>query len=101
MGSLGAAGQQQVPIFPTGCIVLKDNMLINLGEAYIVVNLFPEGTDDDGPHNLIRLKIFGGSNNGEVHEFSIEEMDGGNREIMLGRTPECDIRISDKLLSKV
>lgn len=35
---------------PTGCIILRDNMLINIGEAYIVVNLLPEGLDDEGPH---------------------------------------------------
>ena len=33
-----------------GSIQLRDNMLVNVGEAYIVVNLLPEGVDDDGPH---------------------------------------------------
>lgn len=75
-------------------------MLINIGEAYIVVNLFPEGVDEDGPHNMLKLKIFGGSNNGEVYEYQIEDMQSGHREILLGRTPECDIKINDKLLSK-
>ena len=27
-------------------IVLKDNMLVNVGEAYIVVNLLPEGAEE-------------------------------------------------------
>ena len=75
-------------------------MLINIGEAYIVVNLLPEGVDDEGPHHTMRLKIFGGSNNGEVYEFSVAEMNKGHREIVMGRTPDCDIRINDKLLSK-
>ena len=75
-------------------------MLINVGEAYIVVNLFPEGLDEDEPHHTLRLKIFGGTNNGEVYEYNINEMDGGQRDINLGRTPECDIQINDKLLSK-
>ena len=26
--------------------ILKDNMLINVGEAYIVVNLLPEGAEE-------------------------------------------------------
>jgi hypothetical protein len=52
-------------------------MLINVGEAYIVVNLFPEGLEEDEPHHTLRLKIFGGTNNGEVYEYNINEMDGG------------------------
>jgi hypothetical protein len=90
-----------MPQFPTGCIVLRDNMLINIGEAYIVVNLFPEGTDDEGPHHTLKMKIFGGSNNGEVYDFTVDDMNMGEREVLLGRTPECDIKINDKLLSKV
>jgi len=57
-----------------GSIVLKDNMLINIGEAYIVVNLLPEGINEEGPHHTLRLKIFGGSNNGEIYEFTVEQM---------------------------
>jgi predicted ATPase with chaperone activity len=64
-----------MPIYSTGCIVLKDNMLINIGEAYIVVNLLPEGIDDEGPHHTLKLKIFGGSNNGEMYEFNLKDMD--------------------------
>jgi len=29
-----------------GSAILKDNMLVNVGEAYIVVNLLPEGAED-------------------------------------------------------
>lgn len=76
-------------------------MLINVGEAYIVVNLLPEGLDEEGPHHTLKLKIFGGLNNGEVYEFHVDDMDKGNRQITLGRTPECDIKINDKLLSKI
>ena len=70
----GVVGYTSMPQFNTGCIVLKDNMLINIGEAYIVVNLFPEGVDEDGPHSMLKLKIFGGSNNGEVYEYMIDDM---------------------------
>ena len=31
-----------------GKTILKDNMLINIGEAYIVVNLYPLGADQQG-----------------------------------------------------
>jgi hypothetical protein len=29
-----------------GSAILKDNMLVNVGEAYIVVNLSPEGAEE-------------------------------------------------------
>lgn len=29
--------------YSQGCIILRDNMLVNVGEAYMVVNLLPEG----------------------------------------------------------
>ena len=87
----------------SGYVILRDNMLINLGEAYIVVNLLPEGIDDDGSglHHTLKLKIFGGANNGEIYQFNINEMENGQRDIVMGRTPECDIKINDKLLSKM
>jgi len=43
----------------------------------------------------LKLKIFGGPSNGEIHYFQNE-----GQEIVIGRTPNCDIRIDDKLLSK-
>ena len=96
----GLLGPEHSSQITAGKVVLKDNMLINVGEAYIVVNLFPEGLEEDEPHHTLRLKIFGGTNNGEVYEYNINEMEGGQRIISLGRTPECDIKINDKLLSK-
>jgi len=30
----------------TGSVALTDNMLMNVGEAYMVVNLLPEGAED-------------------------------------------------------
>jgi hypothetical protein len=81
-------------------VVLKDNMLVNVGEAYMVVNLFPEGLEDYEPHDTLKLKIFGGNNNGDVHEYSVNQMQNG-RQILMGRANECDIKIDDKLLSKV
>lgn len=84
-----------------GSVILRDNMLINVGEAYIVVNLLPEGLDEDDIHDTLRLKIFGGANNGEIYEYNINEMQDGEREVYIGRTPDCDIKINDKLLSKI
>ena len=84
-----------------GSVQLKDNMLINVGEAYIVVNLLPEGIDESGPHHTLRLKIFGGANNGEIYEYHVNQMQNGSKEVLIGRTPECDIKVNDKLLSKI
>lgn len=84
-----------------GPAVLKDNMLMNVGEAYIVVNLYPEGAEQEGkPYDTLKLKMFGGPNNGEVYEYSIADMEP-KQELLIGRTPECDIKINDKLLSKI
>lgn len=85
-----------------GLAVLKDNMLVNVGEAYIVVNLLPEGAEEQGrPYDTLKLKMFGGPSNGEIYEFNMNEMRNGEKEILIGRTPDCDVKINDKLLSKV
>ena len=51
---------------------------------------------DDGSIKL-KLKIFGGPSAGEIFYY---KADLNNKPIIIGRTPECDIRINDKLLSK-
>jgi hypothetical protein len=80
-----------------GFIELRDNMLINLGEAYIVVNLVP---DDASIYDKLRLKIFGGVNNGEIYDYSVSDM-VSDKKVIIGRTLDCDIVINDKLLSKI
>lgn len=104
-------------------------MLINVGEAYIVVNIIqgslmqqdqdlqqqygnegaegnnqqqfhiPEDLDLDAEDDSIKLKlkIFGGPSAGEIYYY---KQDMAGKRIVIGRTPECDIRINDKLLSK-
>ena len=85
-----------------GSAVLKDNMLINVGEAYIVVNLLPEGAEEQGrPYETLKLKMFGGPGNGEIFEFNLQEIKDKEKDILIGRTPDCDVRINDKLLSKI
>ena len=110
-------------------MILKDNNLINVGEAYIVVNIITgslmaqdqdlqqhlaQGRDSgssaqslhldpgldinaDDPSVKLKLKIFGGPSAGEIYYF---KPDLSQRKIVIGRTPDCDIRINDKLLSK-
>ena len=86
----------------SGCAVLKDNMLVNVGEAYIVINLLPEGAEEQGrPYDTLKLKMFGGPNNGEIYEFQIDDIMKREKDILIGRTPDCDVKINDKLLSKV
>ena len=47
-----------------GLAILKDNMLVNVGEAYIVVNLLPEGAEEQGrSYDTLKLKMFGGPMN--------------------------------------
>lgn len=47
-----------------GQIILKDNMLLNFGDTYIVCNFLPE---DGSSLQELKLKVFGGtaSNKGE------------------------------------
>lgn len=84
----------------SGQTELKDNMLINVGEAYIVVNLLPEPKDENSLCDHLRLKIFGGNNNGDVYDYKVNDLIEGG-EILIGRTPECDIKVNDKLMSKI
>ena len=106
-------------------------MLINVGEAYIVVNIlngaqlaqdqdllqYQEAINNQTGQQLqttihipgdldfktteqnanLKLKIFGGPSAGEVYYYSSSAL---SKDIVIGRTPDCDIRINDKLLSK-
>ena len=51
----------------------------------------------DDPAMKLKLKIFGGPSAGEIYFY---KQDQGDKRIIIGRTPDCDIRINDKLLSK-
>lgn len=88
-------------------------MIINVGEAHIVVNLLKEQSDDYDSYNAhpeshrLKLKIFGGPSSGEILYWSINTnkydysyFKNEGQEIIIGRTTNCDIRIDDKLLSK-
>ena len=75
-------------------------MLINIGEKYMVVFLQPDSADPNG-YQSIRLRFFGGSGNGGDYDYDLNEMERGNRSILIGRGPECNVKLNDKLLSKV
>ena len=51
----------------------------------------------DDPSIKLKLKIFGGPSAGEIYYY---KQDFTGKKIVIGRTPDCDIRINDKLLSK-
>ena len=52
--------------------------------------------DQDEDSFRLKLKIFGGPSAGEIYFYKPEL----NKQIVIGRTPDCEIRINDKLLSK-
>ena len=52
----------------------------------------------DDPSIKLKLKIFGGPSAGEVYYY--KQGQHVENSITIGRTPECNIRINDKLLSK-
>ena len=45
----------------------------------------------------LKLKIFGGPSAGEIYYYKPVPLP---KTIQIGRTPDCDIRLNDKLLSK-
>ena len=63
-------------------IVLKDNMILNVGEAHIVINVHARDDsedvaagitgDDDPKGTKLKLKIFGGPTSGEIFYFKNE-----------------------------
>lgn len=67
-----------------GPIVLKDNMILNVGEAHIVVNVHAKDDSEDvaagvtGDEDVqqkgtkLKLKIFGGPTSGEIFYFKNE-----------------------------
>ena len=81
---------------------MKDKMLVNIGECYIVFNIFLQGYREDGAANsTLRLKVYNASNYCQIYDYNMEQMGGGKRKLKVGRTPACDIAINDNLLSKV
>jgi hypothetical protein len=84
----------------SGSININDNAWTNVDGTYIDAYSFPKGLDDEGPNPMLKLRILGGSNNGEIYEFQVKQKKNGQLEIIMGRTPEYGIQINEKLLSK-
>lgn len=103
MSQLGLKTSIDIDAIRTGCIILRDKMLVNIGETHIVFNLLmtKKQTGGGGQQSTLRLRIHSGSNYGQIYDFNTKQMDQGKRELLIGRAPECDVPINDHLLSKV
>ena len=67
---------------------ITNNLLINIGESFIVFNL-----DDDNKN--ISLKLFTGDEQSETYEYTFNK-----KIITIGRDKDSDVFIDDKLLSR-
>ena len=67
---------------------ITNNLLINIGESFIVFNL-----DDDNKN--ISLKLFTGDEQSETYEYTFNK-----KTITIGRDKDSDVFIDDKLLSR-
>ena len=69
-------------------IKIKHNLLINIGETYIIFSL---------DKNIIGLKIFSQDKKNEEYSFNGDEI----KCIIIGRNNNSDIYIDDKMLSRI
>lgn len=76
----------------TDSMKIKNNLLINVGETFIVF-IFNE---DEKTNNNIILKIFTGKEENKIYEFNSK----GNNYITIGRDISNEVQIEDKILSR-
>jgi len=72
-------------------IKIKNNLLINIGETFIVFTI----NENEEKNDIIILKIFTGNEKSEIFEFKPEK-----KVIIIGRDTSSDIYIEDKMLSR-
>lgn len=84
--------------------LIKDNNLVNIGEAYLVFTLDSEEVLlSDGKNamssdtNSVNIKIFTGKESYDPVQF----VPSNKTRIFIGRDTECDIMINDLLLSRI
>ena len=73
-------------------VEIKNNLLLNIGENYLIFSLVNEENDD----NVLNIKLFSVSNGQNVLYFKKE-----NSPITIGRKPENDLYLEDNMLSRV
>lgn len=102
---MGTLVDAKVPTSPGGFAQLKQNMLVSIGDAHLFVTLNPMDAEQiNQPYTSLALKYINGSKQSQANNdftFHHTEMQDGQRDILIGRAPDCDITIDDKLLSKV
>ena len=87
-----------------GAIPLRDNQLINMGESYMVTNLVTATEEEEfdfnegNPISKVKLRVFSVSKSDTPDLYSFVDPE---QELIIGRSPNCDIRIDDELLSKM
>lgn len=84
--------------------LIKDSILLNMCQTYIVVNLSYDKYMILGNTKItkemmpdLKLKVFGGTAKGEEYIFDKDK----KSIILIGRSDSCDVQIKDKLLSRV
>ena len=70
---------------------IKNNLLINIGDTFIVFSFKENGEKND----ILILKIFTGNEQNEMYEFNSTK-----KIIIIGRDISSDVYIEDKLLSR-
>jgi hypothetical protein len=70
-------------------------MLINIGESYIVANLIENSIDQVVQ---LKLRVFSVNRPDTPDLYSCQHKE---QMLVIGRSPNCDIRIEDELLSKM
>ena len=70
---------------------IKNNLLINIGDTFIVFSFKENGDNND----ILVLKIFTGNEQSEIYEFNSDK-----KIITIGRDAKSDVFIEDKLLSR-
>ena len=80
----------------TASTLLRDNILINIGESYIVANF---AADPDFANVVqLKLRVFSAIKADLPDLYTCQNID---QVLVIGRSPNCDIRIDDELLSKM
>ena len=70
---------------------IKNNLLINIGDTFIVFSFKENGEKSE----ILVLKIFTGNEHSEIYEFNSKK-----KNIIIGRDISSDVYIEDKLLSR-
>ena len=70
---------------------IKNNLLINIGDTFIVFSFKENGEKNE----VLVLKIFTGNEQSEIYEFNCKK-----KYIIIGRDISSDVYIEDKLLSR-